>query len=207
MRFATLAEAKKAIALCSDTYVRDTRIVVGPAKESQELFTSKPAIDVALLRGGKSEGRVCHWSQSRNVCHWSQSGNEDVGGGGSTRKYGGNGKSTSQEEMCIPPAHSASTVDDVITQSHDTCRGSDDQSDSDSDSWDEELLTSPFSIDITRKQIHIPRRAVSVPVQQHYAGLSPRNTPNDQGLTLVHVSVVRNKVEHLQIYRTNTCTL
>ena len=175
-----------AIKSCSGTFVGNSRIIVHPAKESEELFAPK---NVASLRGEKSEG--CLW-QSR-----SEEGGGGGGGGGNTLKLSGNGTSASRDGVSSPLTHSASTVDDVICQSHDTCPRSDDQSDVDSDSWDEELLTYPFTTDINRQQIPILHRAVSVPVQQpnlSYTGLSPCNTPNDHGLTLVYVSVVINKV-------------
>ena len=97
---------------------------------------------------------------------------------------------------CPPPP------DDVTRKSCDyhECRavspGSDSQSDLDSEFWDEELLTSsPFSTDSNAEHVPAPYRAVSVPpldleTESCSSQLSQRNTPVDNGLTLVHVSLV-----------------
>ena len=200
VRFASLKEAQRAIELCSNTSVGNTRIIVCPAKESQELFASRPVSDAASLEAGRSEGPVCLQSQ-RGSEEVGRRGGGGKGGGGrgggavgisatpSMQRYGADCTSTSRDGACPLLTHSASTLGDVTSKSRDASPRSDDQSDLDSDFWDEDLLTS------IRDLIPIPCRAVPVPVlqpNQRYAGLSPRNTPNEQGLTLVHVSLVRN---------------
>ena len=194
VRYATLREAKRAIELCSGKTVGKTRLIVTQARESEVLFSNSLKKDGG--DGGDGTGRSEGAVRGEG---WQRGGEKTSGAAGEAgfaacRRSMNGGDMQGGKEWQPSLSHSAGweggvrDVDSVSVGS---------QSDVDSDFWDEELLTSsPFSIDSNTGQVSIPYRAVSVPPlridsESQHVELSPRNTPNESGLTPVHVSLVR----------------
>ena len=193
VRYATLREAKRAIELCSGKTVGKTRLIVTPARESEELFSNSLKKDGG--DGGDGIGRSEGAVRGEG---WQRGGEKTSGAAGEAgfaayRRSVNGGDMQGGKEWQPSLSHSAGweggvrDVDSVSVGS---------QSDVDSDFWDEDLLTSsPFSIDSNTGQVSIPYRAVSVPPlcmdsESQHVELSPRNTPSESGLTPVHVSLV-----------------
>ena len=211
VRFTTVDEAERAIALCSGKYVGNTRIVVMAAKESRELFASRKTAKVAS-GAGMSE-RTILWPGSGPKEE--ERGRED-GDIRTTCSPAERDEKGRRDDRVVDKYSTHHTSGDVINKSYDyhtqhevphgdviskscdyhACREvsceSDDQSDSDSDSWDEELLTSsPFSSDSNTEWGHITYRPLAVLEQSQITfDLSSQAIPNENGLVPVLISKV-----------------
>lgn len=108
-----------------------------------------------------------------------------------------------EEETSVECSHhtvqsSQSMLDDVISPPQNMKKshvGSDNESDLDSDFWDEELLT---SADGAMEHVTIPYSDVCMPPppdpksEWYSSQLSQRSIPNEHGLTPVYVSLVND---------------
>lgn len=216
VRYATLTEAQEAMRMYSNTYIGKTEIIVRPSKESKELFTkfkeggvarrsrdytrTRPQGETIIREAGKSEGSSYELSEpgngERGTIRWD---------GNCTRPVESQAEEQStlaaacEEETSVECSHRVQSSQSILVDAvspphiyHKSHVGSDNESDLDSDFWDEELLSSAM------EQVTIPYSDVCMPPppdqksEWYSLQLSQRSTPNEHGLTPVYVSLVND---------------